>query len=425
MADELDPLHQAYYAGLRQLQTLLDAQSRLRAAAESALQETRKEMERLAEALCPAVVDEVRKQSPLGLSELSAHALADVILQDVQRRLSRLEIAEAASRSASQALAEARSLREENACLRDELAAARRDQEDANRRIFVLQQALEKDSPRPQIPPWAMDWQSSPSFDHDLALLSALAETGLARRADVMELLAAQLGPEITNGGLSRLLQRCASRLELIELIEVRDKRSNRATHLVRLTERGQEACRLFLGRGPAESQITALLARHGTLERALLNLEAGDLLRAAGYNIDLLPSPIETADGQSFTPDLAASLSSQTAFIKVECESRKELHEQDRVWRPYYDVTGGRFYIVAPDRATLDLLKSEVLFWLGQRPLTLWMTNLNEAGGRCGEEIWIFKRSIQPQRQYLGPSHIEPRRAEHTSPAGQRLNRT
>ena len=96
---KLETLREGYEASLRQMRTLLDAQARLREVAEQTAGETRDELERLAEALCPQLVDELRKGHPLGLSQVNAQDLADVVIRDAQRRLSRLGVAEVAGQS--------------------------------------------------------------------------------------------------------------------------------------------------------------------------------------------------------------------------------------------------------------------------------------------------------------------------------------
>jgi len=68
---------------LRQLRTLLEAQTRLRRAAEERAREIRRELERLAEAICPEEVDRFRCRSPEGLASLSPRRIADMVLAAV------------------------------------------------------------------------------------------------------------------------------------------------------------------------------------------------------------------------------------------------------------------------------------------------------------------------------------------------------
>ena len=404
-----------YEANLRQLRTLLDAQARLLTVAEQTAAETRVELERLAEALCPKLVDNLRKGDPLGLSQVPARALADAVLRDVQARLARLSAGEVAGRSVGRLYEEATQqvarLEQELATTRQELATKQAALEQAELRVAVLQQALEdsqrrlghaqgqppseplpgipsagEQQPEPGegewLPEWVREWQRKKTYERDVVLLQVLAETGVARRKRAAELFAARLGLERSGGGISRAFQRL-TRLGVAEVIEVRTETSGRSTHLLRLTERGRDAYRLLFHADPAPSQTTELLKRHKSPEHALLNLEAADLLREAGYKVDVFPGQIELPGGRLFAPDLAASRGGRTIFVEVERATRKAPDERGRKWDNYYDATGGQFYVVVADRSALDVIKSEILFWAGRRPLVLWMTSVSEARGR------------------------------------------
>lgn len=72
---------------LRQLETLLAAQARLRKAAEEQARQTRRELERLAEAVCPEEVDRLRCRSPEGIASLPPSRIADMVLAAVGPRL--------------------------------------------------------------------------------------------------------------------------------------------------------------------------------------------------------------------------------------------------------------------------------------------------------------------------------------------------
>jgi hypothetical protein len=410
------------------LKTLLDAQARLREVAEQTAAEAREQLERVAEALCPQVVDELRLADPLGLGQVTARALADDIIRNVRRRLSRLDRAEVAGRSADQQYGDARRellrLREENARLEAELHEAQQlvqgrelketvlqqSLEDAQRRLEVASEVAAPESVAPsaapspptaatavspgQLPEWVQKWQQQKTYERDLALLLVLAETGVARRTKAAEKLASGLDLRTSRGGsISRLFQRCSDRLGLIEQIEVPTEVSGRATHLVRLTERGRDACRLLLRVEPAPSRTTELLKRHKSPAHALLNLEAGDLLRAAGYEVDLFPGQVELPDSRIFAPDLTASRHGRTLFVEVERETPKNLDQRNRKWRNYYDATGGEFYVVVPDRRALEKVRGEILFWASRKSLVLWMPVISEAKGKEGEAVWLFKR--------------------------------
>ncbi len=77
----MDAERQVCEATIRQLRSLLEAQERLRRAAEAMAREARQELERVAEALCPEEVDRLRVRSPQGLGSLSPRQIADMVVR--------------------------------------------------------------------------------------------------------------------------------------------------------------------------------------------------------------------------------------------------------------------------------------------------------------------------------------------------------
>lgn len=424
---EQNVLKQTYEANMRQLRTLLDAQARLLRYTEKTAIETRAEIERVAEALSPGLVDEFRKKNPAGLSPMTARAIADVVIHDVQRRLLRLNAAAASGQNVGElyerASADLARLQEEKAQWAERLAAKGQRIQQIELRLAVLQQSLEdtqrrlgpSDAPPTKtvdstplqpvlalarLPEWVQKWHSQQTYERDLALLRVLAETGVARRKDAAELVEAQLGVDPRAGSVARLFLRC-QRMGLIELIEGKTEVPGQATHLVRLTEKGRDACRLLLGREPVPSQATELLKRHHSAAHTLLTLEAADMLRGAGYEVDLFPAQINLPGepaGRIFAPSLIASRQGRTLYVQVERDTHENPEAQAHKWRNTYDATDGEFYIIVPNQSALKAIKGEILFWAGQRRLVLWMSSISDVKSKRGEEIWLLKRGQPTQ---------------------------
>jgi len=81
------PVRQAHDISLRQLRTLLDAQTQLRRVAEEQAREARRQLEHLAEVVCPEEVDRIRRASPQGLSGLPHRRITDLVLAAVKPHL--------------------------------------------------------------------------------------------------------------------------------------------------------------------------------------------------------------------------------------------------------------------------------------------------------------------------------------------------
>jgi len=101
---------------------------------------------------------------------------------------------------------------------------------------------------------------------------------------------------------------------------------------------------------------------------------------------------------GRIFAPSLMASRQGRTLYVQVERDTRKNPEAQAHKWRNTYDATGGEFYIIVPNQSALKTIKSEILFWAGERHLVLWMSSISDAKGKRGEEIWLLKRGQPTQ---------------------------
>lgn len=276
----MDTERQIHDISLRQLEALLEAQTRLRKAAEGMALEARRQMERLAVALCPQQVDEVRRRSPEGLDALSLSQIADMVLGAVH--------------------------------------------------------------PAHRLPP--LD---------DLRRRCAKAEEraeGLAERLRAAEARAAEAAAEA-----------------------------------VLLRQRLHQAEQALAANGDP------LLARHGPARGPQVRAAAA-LLSAAGYSVDTLPGPLTTPDGDAFLPDLMLQGPKGLLPVEVEDLSRPPQERESR-WAAICRVSAGHLCLVAPNPRQREALCSEVLFWAGTRPLSLWVTDLQQGQGRSGEAVWLVHR--------------------------------
>ena len=66
---ELEALRQEYEISIRQLRTLLDARVSVQRAAEQNAALLEGELKRIAEALCPGMIDDIRKAHPAGMGQ--------------------------------------------------------------------------------------------------------------------------------------------------------------------------------------------------------------------------------------------------------------------------------------------------------------------------------------------------------------------
>lgn len=280
---------QAQEVVLRQLQTLLEAQTRLRQAAEEQARQTRQQLERIAEAVCPEEVDRIRCRSPEGLAALSAGSIADLVLARIGPRL----LTAPSTGSPGESPSGCESAEPHAACLEARLLAAEERLAQAEARVALL--------------------------------------------------------------------------LERLPALE-----------------------------GAATSPEPDPRRMHYLPQRGLVQ-EAARLLAAAGYTVDLEPGPLPVPDDGVLLPDLTLQLEGGDGVVRpvpVEVEDlSRPVAEREARWEAAYRLGGGCLYFVAPDSRTLDRLRSEVFYWVGSRPLGLWMTDLERGRGRSGETVWLVRR--------------------------------
>jgi hypothetical protein len=226
------------------------------------------------------------------------------------------------------------------------------------------------------------------------SLVRVLAEGTECRRRKIAQLLGVSGGTEQRMFNRSYALSEGNERgLGLVEATKVKAEISGKSTDLLRLTPLGLAVARLLTGRDPAEPLLDRLMARHRSPEHTFLNLEAADLLRAAGGTIDLFPKQVKLPNGGTLDVDLLWLANGIVLYVECERETLKNLSQRSRKWRNLRQVTS-EFWIVTPDPSAQDALISEITQWSlgGRYSLELHLTNLV---GATTEKPWLYNRSI------------------------------
>ncbi len=413
----MDVERQAYETTIRQLRALVEAQTQLRRAAEGMAREARRELERVAEALCPEEVDRLRQSSPEGLRALPPRQIAEMVISVIRRRLARLEAVAQIDPD------EVIRLREEVERLREKVArssappvptaAERSSQAAASVKkasppppwVAEAMERMQPAPPEPAVPVdawpgWAKEWRkASPNLERDLDVVLVLGDTGVPRRQDLALLLAKRWGLKPGGGGISRALTRAKGAGLLEQVVPRKEATTWRPGHLVRLTERGEDLYRLVRGSDPVESVTTLLLNRHKSPEHTVLNLAIAEMLWRAGYRVDLLPDPVEV-EGGKYSPDLAAVLGDVGLYVECERYTRKSPEERGRKWELYWRATEGHFAIATFSAQATEAIRSEIEGWTRNtgKSLVLWMTDLERGQGRKGEDVWVVQERVDCQ---------------------------
>ena len=138
-------------------------------------------------------------------------------------------------------------------------------------------------------------------------------------------------------------------------------------------TDQGRLAFWLLTNQQPQVNEYDLLLERHVSPEHTLLNLQAADVLRTAGYHVNLTPPEITLPDGGLFRPDLAMiDDQGATHFVEVERDVDKNLEQRQAKWRNFYQASGGRMYVVCDNRSCMRIFRSEIGGFVGEREVLI-----------------------------------------------------
>jgi hypothetical protein len=248
---------------------------------------------------------------------------------------------------------------------------------------------------------WMTNRRQVETFERDAGILRMIAETGLARRPVIGAQAAELLGSKKPGGSIQALM----SRLEDLHLIErfrpwTADGAGTGGRHpdLVHLTDQGRLAYWLLVSQQPQVNEYDLLLERHVSPEHTLLNLQAADVLREAGYQVNLTPPEITLPDGGLFRPDLVIIDEQRvTHFVEVERDVDKNLEQRQAKWRNFFQASGGMMFVVCDNRSCMRNIRSEINYCLGNKRLVVSLTNLADlqTGKRGeGDSVWLDARN-------------------------------
>jgi hypothetical protein len=409
------------------LRQLLHIQTELREQAETRGRKAQRVLVGLLETFAPDEVDQ-RLKTGRPLDSLPVEELEQLVRQHIGNQLHQAQMLLKDSQSAKNLqtlrdqLDKLRSqyepLREENARLASKVASLDAERNSLLNQVVALQSVsqvlsergskideekqvvTEKGDDRPPEPDWMMEWRQTETFERDARILTRIGETGLARRPLIEAQAAEILGIKKPGGSIQALLSRLGE-LKLIETFRPWEAdgagTGGRFPDLVRLAERGQLAFWLLTGKKPSINEYDLLLERHVSPEHTLLNLQAADILREAGYQVNLTPPDVNLPDGGLFKPDLVLIDEQGTLlFVEVERDTDKNIEQRQAKWRNFYHASGGKLFVVCDNRSCMRNIRSEINYCLGGKPLVISLTNLADlqAGKRGGgDSIWLEAR--------------------------------
>lgn len=337
------------------------------------------------------------------------------------KALRRLETLETRLAEMSEERDEARAALKEaeaqNAQLQSRLGTAkgreeklRQDLANARERVQTLHRETRRQSPKTggeeetgsQPPSTNAAVANGELTESELKLLRVLAFEGMCRRPEIEAMLNSEHGIPV-GGTMGRLFNRLEER-GLIEQARPKSEiGSGPPPMLVWLTSKGIGKCQESFGIEPLEQEGARLRARHKSTEHAYLNLVGGDILREAGYEVDLFPDPIQGGD-YLVEPDILATKDERIIIVECERYTRKDRDHRARKWNGLAqasELLSGRkdLYVLTPNKEAKNAIISELSQWRGEWRDTSKGTEVHVSSAHevlvQGKGLWSYERQF------------------------------
>lgn len=393
--------------GISHLNVLLVERERQLATTARRASDLQRRLMQLAEAVCPAAVDDECRRNGQALESWPSERLIDFISENGRERLLR----------ADQALRQYTTLQKAYAALLEEkrqwtetkpldeavglgTTSPSKIEPEAGHAVPSPPEGHEP-APAPasgQAAPKSQARESTPAPKVDPARLDdmvrLIATTGLVRANRIREKLSALWGIDRRGSVFSQIVE-AAVAAGYLGVKPVRCDWPGAPAHLMELTEQGQaQARRLGCHLTPPEGLEGT---RRGLpAEIISLVLQAAELLQANGYtDVCPFPNPIALPDGATYNPALSAK-DQTAATVYIECEREHVLLPRDERWRLAARVGGGIMHLITTTQAIQDRLTTEVNLVRVHASFRLLALNVNDClKGRRGSDgsIWLYQR--------------------------------
>jgi len=399
---------------VRHLEQILDAERRIKAAAEERAADAIKALYDIAAAYCSEALDAELREHKMAVQNWTVGQWSGFIHRNLGPRVN-IAIAgerlgqqfEAAQKQVEALQAQVDEIKQEleqqiarNRALENELAASKASLQS------VVKRATDTEVTTPAADlsagqslrvvkspgAWFDEWKAARGFDRSRDLVQLIGQTGLCRRPVLQAMLNQQWGVS-RKQAVSEAVE-LSDQYGLIETMTVDQAQGQ--PQVIKLSERGQQAFSLIFNADPVASEWDELIKRHKSAEHMLLNLAAADMLRERlKATVDLYPPMVVLSGGRQFAPDLMVILPDGD-IIYVECERSASHTLRDAKWRNVHDATGGRFYVICPDKKVRQKVESEISLWMAKAgvPGELNATDMAALSENKGSQFWVTQKS-------------------------------
>lgn len=235
-------------------------------------------------------------------------------------------------------------------------------------------------------PNWYQEWAMSEGFEKQAFIIRLMGETGLSLRPEIMKALTGKYDAARTSGACVRAFTHLVD-LEFILTAETEGGLKGRPPQTVRLSRLGESAYILLTGKQPAQAEFDGIRSAHSTDAHTLLILKAAKILETEGYEIlGKGEMAFTLPDGRSTSPDILARKNGKELHVEVERDTGKgDPGARERKWQNAFDAGQGYLYVFCETEGLQKRLSQEIKHALASEArlerASLYLTNLDAIG--------------------------------------------
>ena len=267
--------------------------------------------------------------------------------------------------------------------------------------VIAPESVSSNDQAAPPAPNWFQEWTDSDGFEKQEFVIRFMGDTGLSLRPEIMRRLTDHYNVARTSGACVRAFTSLVNN-SFILTQETDGGLKGRPPHTVRLGNLGESAYILLTGKQAERPEFDEIRSAHGTDAHTLLIIKAAAILEAEGYEmLSKGEMAFKRPNGHTTSPDILVRKNGKDLRVEVERNTAKgDQAARDRKWQGAFDAGDGCLYVFCETDGIQKKLSQEIKRALASEGrlerASLYMTNLEAIGKNERHpdgSIWISQK--------------------------------
>ncbi|MCX6067957.1 MAG: hypothetical protein NT121_19745 [Chloroflexi bacterium] len=252
-------------------------------------------------------------------------------------------------------------------------------------------------------PAWFQKWAASEGFEKQSFVIRLMGDTGLSVRPEIMKALTTKYDAARTSGACVRAFNYLVDNLFIITG-ETDGGLPGHPPQTVRLGPLGETAYQLMTGKRSVKATFDEIRSAHGTDAHTLLILKVGSILEAEDYEIiSMGEMEFTLPDGRITSPDILAKSKRNGKEIHVEVErntGKGDPAARERKWQSAFDAGQGFLYVFCESEKIQKNISQEINHALASEArlerANIFMNNLDSIAANQRHpdgSIWVSQK--------------------------------